>query len=243
MDILLPVWNEQDCIRRVLEEVQSARIPGRIWVLDDGSQDASIQVAQEMANAMAQLEVVPLPHGGKDLALWDGIRRAEGDWIGIMDADGQYDPTDFCRMTACATEHNLDAVWGIRAARHDRWQRRWMSKAAKYIRRRILGNVAVADAGCGIWIARRTHLLHLANLCRNPKGQLHCHLAELIVAQGGCVGEIPVTHRDRTAGQAKYGLLNRLKPGWQSLLQARRLHKMLQQETGANTPTNRISSQ
>lgn len=229
MIVLIPTFNEEACIRPVLDEVVRVCEPTghRILIMDDGSTDNTVSLVEAHPAFGTTIQVLACPHGGKDLALWAGIAAAQDEWLGMMDADGQYDPVDFIRLLEQARKQNADAAWGFRQQREDSIWRLLISRGGRTVKRVLLGGTAVQDTGCGIWVARRSRLLPAIQACPRPAGQVHCHLPDLIVQQGGIVVECPITHRARQAGQAKFGFLNRLGPGLRSLLQARRAKQAL----------------
>ncbi len=226
---MLPAWNEEAVIAGTLREVLAT--PGledvAVLVVDDGSTDRTVEVVRELAGTEPRLCVESVPHGGKDLAVWHAIRTVSTAWMGLMDADGQYDPRDFPHLMAAAKAAGARACWGQRAQRSDHPWRLLCSRVARAIKRRALGGLAVDDAGCGIWVAQTAFLRPVAEGEPAPAGQVHCHLAELIVVQGGRVIQSAITHRHRAGGQAKFGMWNRLGPGRRSLVQAERLRRRL----------------
>ena len=227
LTILIPLWNEAAVIEHVLDEIQGAALlsAANVLLLDDGSADSTSDVIRRwrIRNPNPRIGLVSLPHGGKDLALWHGFSVVQTEWLGVMDGDGQYAPEDFSRLIEAARQKGSAAVWGIRVNRHDRGWRLLISQWGRWFKRAIMGACRVTDTGCGIWVARTAYVREVGRLCPHPSGQVHCHLPEFIAAQGGQVGEMPIIHRERYAGQAKFGALNRVWPGLQSLWQGRRL--------------------
>ena len=146
----------------------------------------------------------------------------------MTDGDGQYDPRDFARLLETAVREKADGVWGVRSQRQDTSFRLAISRGGRWFKKRMLGSSAITDSGCGIWVARRRFLLPIIECETAPAGQLHCHLADLMTAQGARIAEQPIHHRSRTRGQAKYGMFNRLGPGWRSLIQAANVRRKLQ---------------
>lgn len=232
LTVILPIWNEQDAIARVLAELlaTSGLATAHVLAMDDGSTDHTSFVLDQAAMRDPRMEVIHLPHGGKDRALWRAFAVATTEWVCVMDADGQYDPADITRLMAHAFESHAAGVWGVRAAREDNSWRKLSSCLGRQVKRLIIGIPAVKDSGCGLFVARRDLCLRIATACPNPAGQVHCHLADIIRSHGSVVGEIPITHRVRQGGTAKYGMLNRMMPGLKSLFQARRLQTNLKHE-------------
>ena len=221
--IVLPAWNESAVIEQVLREILNAESirEAAIHVIDDGSTDGTPDLVQALSATSSRLSVSSLPHGGKDRALWHAFRTVESEWIAILDADGQYVPDNVAMLLAAAQQEGADACWGRRERRSDHPWRLFCSRIAKGLKRRALGGLSVEDAGCGIWVARVKYLKPVAEQIKDPAGQVHCHLAELIEAQGGRVTQRPIQHRSRAGGTAKFGMWNRLGPGRRSLQQAR----------------------
>ncbi|HYD86250.1 MAG TPA: glycosyltransferase family 2 protein [Vitreimonas sp.] len=89
--VLIPAWNEQKTIGRVVKE--AVGLHTRVYVVDDGSEDATSEIAaQNGASVISCSE-----HVGFGRALTVGIRelmRRGYDVVGTMDADGAHDPAD-----------------------------------------------------------------------------------------------------------------------------------------------------
>ncbi len=221
--IIVPVWNECDCVGRVLTELRGVAELRELEVIlvDDGSTDGTWRMLQNLSQTDTHMRCVSICHSGKDAALWAGFRLCKKPWLAVMDGDGQYDPRDLFMLRQYAERKLCDAVWGYRQDRRDSSWRKAQSWFAAWIKELCLGSRAVHDPGCGLFVARRSHLLNAAAHIAQPKGQVHCHLPDILARFGAVVGECPVKHRLRSAGQAKYGAVNRLVAGWQSLRQAR----------------------
>ena len=243
LTVLIPVWNERNCILNTLQEFEGT--PGlqqvRLLVIDDGSTDGTGLMLDEYSRAHPQMEVLHLPHGGKDRALWAGFQAVRTGWTGMMDGDGQYAPNDFLTLLAFASATNVEAVWGIRRHRQDTALRFLSSWVGRTTKRLTLGGQVVQDTGCGIWIACSRYLQPIPGVCPDPAGQVHCHLPELIATQGGRVAELEIMHRSRHAGRAKFGTLNRIVPGLLSLCQAAKGRRRLKGlPAGTSHSTSRV---
>ena len=107
---VVPAYQAQATVADVVRGVK-AFVP-RIWVVDDGSSDATGAVA-----ASSGAEVVRLPeNGGKGTALRAGLARAlasDATHVAFVDADGQHDPADLPRLLEAAREGD-DFVIGSR---------------------------------------------------------------------------------------------------------------------------------
>jgi len=243
LTVLIPVWNERECIADVLRAFEDA--PGlqqvRVLLVDDGSTDGTGPLLDGYSRTHPRVETLHMSHGGKDRALWAGFPVVRTGWTGMMDGDGQYAPNDFPKLLAFARQVRADAVWGIRVHRQDHALRFLSSRIGRLTKRQVLGRQMVQDTGCGIWIACSRYLQPIPGVCPDPAGQVHCHLPELIATQGGRVAELEIMHRSRHAGRAKFGTLNRIVPGLLSLCQAAKGRRRLKGlPAGTSHSTSRV---
>ncbi len=92
--VVLPAFNEEQAIAATIHKIQQLHPDFEILVIDDGSTDNTMQ---EAMNAGAN--VWPHPYNiGNGAAVKTGLRMAQGEWIVMMDADGQHDPADIARL-------------------------------------------------------------------------------------------------------------------------------------------------
>ena len=101
--------NEADAIGGVVSRLRGAAAWREIIVVDDGSADDTAARAREAGAC-----VVRHPYNkGNGAAVKTGIRRASGDFVLIIDADGQHPPEDAQRIAARLGD--FDLVIGARA--------------------------------------------------------------------------------------------------------------------------------
>ena len=106
--VLLPAFNEEQAIVSTIHKIKDLHPDFEVLVIDDGSSDNTMQVAMD-----AGANVWPHPYNiGNGAAVKTGLRMARGEWIVMMDADGQHDPADIARLL----EHkdSFDLVVGAR---------------------------------------------------------------------------------------------------------------------------------
>jgi glycosyltransferase involved in cell wall biosynthesis len=207
--VVIPVFNEEECIVGVLNELRDALDGSGLknWecvVVDDCSRDRTSKLALKMASEDARIRVLGLnPNSGQSAALDAGFRNARGQFIGMMDGDGQNDPADFPRLLNHLKQRNLDVMCGIRSKRRDNLWRRLVSFVANSIRNWATSD-EVTDTGCSLRVMKCEYVRRL----KMYRG-LHRFLPTLLRLEGARIGEIPVNHRPRRAGKSKYTLRNR----------------------------------
>jgi len=93
VSVVLAVYNEENWMRTCLDSLMNQTIPFELIVVDNGSVDASVQVAQEYTSLVFSSEK------GKLNARNLGVQEASGDVVVMVDADCQYPRTFLEQIT------------------------------------------------------------------------------------------------------------------------------------------------
>lgn len=119
LSIIIPVFNEEHTIAKVLQKVSAVKIPGvkkEIIVVDDGSQDGTISQIKSLKQNDINL-ILHKKNMGKGAAVRTGIKNATGDYIIIQDADLEYDPADIAKLILPIQNGVAKVVYGTRLKR------------------------------------------------------------------------------------------------------------------------------
>ena len=97
--VVIPARNEEGCIRSTVEhlnvEMKIAGVPHEIVDVDDGSNDQTWPILQELMKSMPELKAVQnLGEHGFGRAIICGINNSKGDAVAIVMADASDDPRD-----------------------------------------------------------------------------------------------------------------------------------------------------
>ncbi|MCK5565035.1 MAG: glycosyltransferase family 2 protein [Planctomycetes bacterium] len=204
LSIVVPVYNEQDCVEKLYGEIvdATAGIDGcEVIFIDDGSTDNSLSILKELQGRDSRVRVIRFRGNfGQTAALSAGFDHARGKIIIPMDADLQNDPADIPRLLEKIDE-GYDIVSGWRKKRHDTFlTRRLPSMIANKVISKITG-VRLHDFGCTLK-AYRSESVKAIKLY----GEMHRFIPVLANWSGEKVAEMEVNHRARTTGKTKYGL-------------------------------------
>jgi glycosyltransferase involved in cell wall biosynthesis len=159
--VIVPAFNEGHAVAAVVRELRSAAAWHEILVVDDGSDDDTSERA-----VAAGARVVRHPYNkGNGAAVKSGIRRASGEWVLIIDADGQHHPDDALRLVRQLGDYDL--VVGARARETQatiarRWGNDALNALASYLAER-----RIPDLTSGFRAARRRHLVEFLHLLPN----------------------------------------------------------------------------
>ena len=196
LTIIIPVYNEQDNLPRVQKELQAymntALIPIKVLFVNDGSNDRSQQIIESICSVNADFNYISFDKNyGLSAAIKAGFDTVTTSLTGYIDSDLQTDPKDFDLLLDFIETHDL--VTGVRASRKDSYVKNTSSKIANGIRRSFTKD-GMDDTGCPLKIFRG----------------LHRFLPAMILLQNGSVKQVPVSHFERVAGTANFGVWNRL---------------------------------
>jgi glycosyltransferase involved in cell wall biosynthesis len=161
VSVVIPAMNEAEAIASVVTRLRSAAPWREIIVVDDGSEDGTGAQAEA-----AGARVIRHPYNkGNGAAVKTGIRNASGEFILIVDADGQHQPEDACRLVARLGDYDL--VIGARsAATHASAGRRVGNAALNWLAGYLTGR-RIPDLTSGFRAARREYLREFLHLLPN----------------------------------------------------------------------------
>jgi len=219
ISIVLPTYNEarsiEEALRRASEALRSAGEDHELIVVDDSSPDGTADVAESLAK---EFPVRVLRRPGRDglaTAVVDGWRIAQGDTLGVIDADLQHPPETLARLASALRSHNADVAIATRAgpgggsSEEWSWMRRLNSWAARHLAACVLPQTLaeVSDPMSGMFLVRARAL---EGVRLEPTGY-KILLEVLGKAHYGEVVEVPFMFKARSLGSSKLGMRQSLQ--------------------------------
>jgi glycosyltransferase involved in cell wall biosynthesis len=116
LSIIIPAYNEEQTIASVIHAlVNEVQNLFEIIVVDDGSQDRTAELAEQLCQQYSCLRVIRQPRNmGKTAALRTGFAASSGEVVVVQDADLEYDPADINGLVEPITLGKADVVYGSR---------------------------------------------------------------------------------------------------------------------------------
>ena len=205
ISIIIPVFNESESIGYLLDEVlnvmQNNKFNCELIVVNDGSNDNTSTVLDELTIKIKELSVISLRKNyGQTAAMAAGFDNSKGEIVITLDGDLQNDPNDIPKLISHINE-GYDLICGWRYERKDKLiNRRIPSKIANKLIANVTG-LKLHDYGCSLKAFKKEIVDDI-----KLYGELHRFLPVLANIEGAKIKEIKVNHRSRKYGSSKYGI-------------------------------------
>ncbi|MEV6295671.1 glycosyltransferase [Streptomyces sp. NPDC051896] len=114
VSVIVPAYNEKECIANTLESLARSTHPIEIIVVDDGSTDGTSEIARAAAESlgMTNVRVIRQENAGKPAALNNGVRSASYDIVVMMDGDTVFEPETVRHLVQPFADPSVGAVAG-----------------------------------------------------------------------------------------------------------------------------------
>jgi glycosyltransferase involved in cell wall biosynthesis len=200
VSVIIPAFDEEAAIGQVVASLRGAARWREIIVVDDGSTDRTAEVARA-----AGAKVIRHPYNiGNGASVKSGIREASGDFILIMDGDGQHNAADALRLLSRLGDYDL--IVGARASSGQASTARHLGNSVLNWLASYLTDREIPDLTSGMRAARSSGLREFLHLLPNGFSTPTTTTLSFIKA-GYSVGFEPIETRARV-GQSKIRLMS-----------------------------------
>lgn len=225
LSLVIPCYNEESTLAGIVEEVlklRSSDLGLELVIVDDCSKDSSRAVAERLAADHPEIKLCfHEKNRGKGAALKTGFLAATGDYVGIQDADMEYDPRDYTKMLRPLVDGRADVVFGSRyLKREDRIVLRWWHTAMNRFLTwwsNVLSDLDVTDMETCYKLFRREIIQKIAPCLKEERfgfePEVVARVACLARKEGLRVSEVAISYRPRSFKDGK-------KIGWRDGVRA-----------------------
>ncbi|OPX27948.1 MAG: hypothetical protein B1H06_04345, partial [Candidatus Cloacimonas sp. 4484_143] len=133
ISVVIPVYNDEEVLTELycrLNRGLKVISPNyEIIFIDDGSNDKSLDVLQDLQFADHRIRIIRLARNfGQSNAIAAGLEQSQGEFIVIMDSDLSDRPEDISSLLEVLNENDVEMVIAQRLERNDKWINRSLSK-------------------------------------------------------------------------------------------------------------------
>ncbi len=212
--VIMPVYNEADSIANTIRELY-AKIEDKmgkvdIWVFEDGSVDKTKEVLEKLKDEFSSLHVEMAaerkgyPRAMKEAFL--AINADEYEYVVAMDSDGQYQPTDICKLWKVMQNDSPDIVIGRRMSRREPPYRRLLSRGLQLLEQ-IMFPVKFKDV-TSVMRLMKVDLAHeIAKEVKYSPYNFWLEFTARMSFNGYRIVEIPIGYRERAGESKVYSLM------------------------------------
>jgi dolichol-phosphate mannosyltransferase len=207
--LIIPTYNEKDNIAPLVERIDKALADYNYEIIfvDDNSQDGTIEIAEGLAKRYPVRVIVRRQEKGLATAVVHGLKHAQGQIIGVMDADLQHPPEVLPELIK-ALENGADMAIASRyipggGCPHWGLSRRVISRVALMVAHLLLPSTRpVKDPLAGFFMFQKQNI---AGAELKPTGY-KISLEIMLAGKFRHIVEVPYTFKDRSAGKSKLRL-------------------------------------
>lgn len=221
LSLIIPCYNEEKTLNRCIERVQAIQtdqVKVECVIVDDCSSDNSLAVAKEIVNKYPNVKLVTHSvNQGKGAALRTGFLQATGDFVGIQDADEEYDPSQYHIMLQPILENKADVVFGSIYLRPDTrrilyfWHT-WMNKMLT-LATNMFTNLDITDMETCYKLFRRNVIQEIAPQLQENRFGFEPEVTVLVSRGKYRVYECAISYNPRSYEEGK-------KIGWKDGVRA-----------------------
>jgi glycosyltransferase involved in cell wall biosynthesis len=205
LTVFFPAYNDAGTIPSMVigAVIAARRITDdfEVVVVNDGSQDATAEVLDELSRMCPALRVVEHPQNrGYGAALRTGFASATKEFVFYTDGDAQYDPQELAVLWSRMTP-DVDFVNGYKISRSDPLHRVVIGRLYHHTVKRLFG-LKMRDVDCDFRLMRRSifERVHL----EKDSGVICLELMKKVHDAGCRIVEAPVHHFHRAYGTSQF---------------------------------------
>lgn len=212
LSVFLPAYNEAEnlgtTVKNVVENASEVADKWELLIVNDGSKDNTLEVAQKLAAKDKHIRVINHPvNRGYGAALKSGLYGAKYDWISFIDSDGQFNFEEIGEFIKTQQKTNADLVIGYYRKRRVSLIRK-LNTLAWQIVVYILFGLRVRDIDCGFKLIRKKVIDTIEKLESERGAFISSEFLIKARKHNFKIVEIPVHHYPRRQGEATGAKLN-----------------------------------
>ena len=154
LSIVIPVYNDEEVIEELFKRLDSSlsklNLSVEVILIDDGSQDNTIQTIQNHSNLLEKwnLKLIKLMRNfGQMAAITAGVENAEGKYTVLIDSDLQDRPEHIELLYKILIEKNIPMVISKRKKRKDSFLKKLGSKTFHFLSSKLIDMKFPQDVG------------------------------------------------------------------------------------------------
>ena len=203
LGVIVPAYNEEATIARVLERVLAQACVSEVVVVDDGSADLTWSRAQRFRTDSRVVLRRHERNRGKGAAVRTGLDAITAPVVIVQDADLEYDPAQYPQLIGPIVEGQTDVVYGVRGFLGHTSYSYWFVVGNRLVTwvTNVLFNCYIQDMETGFKVFR-TDLLRRLRL-HGTRFDIEPDVTGRVLRLGYRIYEVPITYYARGRAEGK----------------------------------------
>ena len=204
LTIIIPVYNEIKTIEKLIKKILKINIKKQLIIVDDGSSDGTELILKKYKSRIDKL-IFHKKNLGKGAAIKSGQKYVSGQYIGIQDADLEYDPSDYDKLILPFLEADADVVYGSRflGGKYVRLHFFWHYVANKILTliTNIVTNLNMTDMETGYKLFKKKTIESIT--LKENSFSIEPEITVKLAKKGYSFYEVPISYRGRSYQEGK----------------------------------------
>jgi len=216
LSLIIPCYNEEstieNCVERVRKITNNQNLDLEIIIVNDCSTDNSAEKLKDISAKYPEIKIFTHEKNkGKGAALRTGLVAATGDFVGIQDADDEYNPIEYLELLKPLIENKADVVYGSRYLRPDTrrvlyfWHT-WMNKSLTFVSN-MFTNLDITDMETCYKLFKKDAIAKIAPSLKEDRFGFEPEITCKVAQAGLRVYELAISYNPRSYEEGK-------KIGW-----------------------------
>ena len=204
LSVLIPVYNEEKTVARVVSRVAALPLNTEIIIVDDCSSDGTRSTLEKLKDIADIKLVFKKENAGKGAALRTGLEYVTGDYIVIQDADLEYDPLDIPKLLIPLVKDEADIVYGSRFIGEEVQDESWVHRMGNAVltgASNMLSGLKLTDMET-CYKAFGKHVLKDIHIEQNRFG-IEPEITAKLARRGYKFCEVPISYQSRGYDEGK----------------------------------------
>jgi glycosyltransferase involved in cell wall biosynthesis len=222
LSLIIPCYNEENtienCVEKVRKITQEQNLNLEIIIVNDCSTDNSAEKLKEISAKYPEIKIFTHEKNrGKGAALRTGLLSATGDFVGIQDADDEYNPMEYLELLKPLIENKADVVYGSRYLKPGTrrvlyfWHT-WMNKSLTFVSN-MFTNLDITDMETCYKLFRKEAIAQIAPNLKEERFGFEPEITCKVAQAGFRVYECAISYNPRSYEEGK-------KIGWKDGIRA-----------------------
>lgn len=202
LSVIMPVFNEEKNLKRILAMVQRVNVEKEILIIDDASSDGTGELLRQIEDDNVKVFYHDR-NMGKGAAVRTGLQHVSGDIVIIQDADLEYKPSEYPKLIQPIIEDGADIVYGSRTLGRNRYSYKRFAWGGLFLTfvTNVLYRTKLTDMNTCYKVFKADLI---KNIQLRSKGFEFCpEVTAKVTKKGHSIVEVPISYEPRSFSEGK----------------------------------------